>query len=120
MCRTLARSSVRTQPDIKNPKMSNLAQRPAQRMLDLTGRGTVAIKETVSYVPIRQVRTAQWHVRDRTGSSFQLAPMELRIIFPQELVILLRVVGLKLLARYGDFSRASFGPGSSHQICLAT
>jgi hypothetical protein len=41
------------------------------------------------------------------------------MIFPQELLILLKAVGLNLVARYGDFSRAPFGASSLNQICLA-
>jgi hypothetical protein len=107
--------------DIANPKLDRLVQHPAQKILEFGkgGPGRIAIEESASYDPIRQVRIAQWHVRARTGSTYPLAPLELRIIFPQELLILLQAVGLKLLARYGDFSRSSFGPASSHQICLA-
>jgi len=39
-------------------------------------------------------------------------------IFPQELPLLLSAAGLELISRFGELSRAPFGPGSRVQVCL--
>ncbi len=107
--------------DIVNPEVSQLVRRARQEMLDLgcTYSGRMIVQETAFYDPVRQVKTSQWHIRKWSGRSYRLAPLELRVIFPQELVTLLRAVGFDLVARFGDFSRAPFGASSLNQICLA-
>jgi 2-polyprenyl-3-methyl-5-hydroxy-6-metoxy-1,4-benzoquinol methylase len=106
--------------DIINPEISSLAECVRQKMLDFGARSPrILIEESAFYDPVRQVRTSQWHIQECPGSRYRLKPLELRMIFPQELLILLKAVGLNLVARYGDFSRAPFGASSLNQICLA-
>ena len=40
------------------------------------------------------------------------------LIFPQELPLLISAAGLELISRFGELSRAPFGPGSRVQVCL--
>jgi hypothetical protein len=107
--------------DILNPRASHLVEVAQRKMLNFVDSSSekMTIEESISYDPVRQVRTSHWQIREHPGTSYLLAPLELRILFPQELVILLQAVGLNLVARYGDFSRGPFEATSRHQICLA-
>jgi hypothetical protein len=107
--------------DILNPRVSHLAEAAQRKVLDLPGNSSeeMTVEETISYDPVRQVRTSHWQIREHPGTIYRLAPLELRLLFPQELIILLQAVGLNLVARYGDFSRGPFEASSRHQICLA-
>jgi hypothetical protein len=48
-----------------------------------------------------------------------IEPLHLRLIFPQELPLLLAAEGLELLARYGDFAGNPLTQAGLNQICLA-
>ena len=45
-----------------------------------------------------------------------MAELNMRVFFPQELDALLRVGGLKIEAKYGDFDESPFTSGSPKQI----
>lgn len=47
------------------------------------------------------------------------APIQLRMIFPQELTALLTATGLELIERFGDFDGGAFTAQSNNQVCLA-
>ena len=44
--------------------------------------------------------------------------LNLRMYFPRELDALLRYNGFRIIRKYGDWERATFGPDSRHQLCL--
>ena len=48
-----------------------------------------------------------------------IAPLRLRLIFPQELPLVLRAADLELAARFGDFAGSVLTRSSPNQICLA-
>jgi SAM-dependent methyltransferase len=108
--------------DIVNPDVMSLA-RPPSRVVCLDtvlGCREISVRETASYDPVTQVRTANWRVRHGEQHAQPLAPHRQRLIFPQELLLLLEAAGLKLLARYGDFDRGTFSGESLNQICLCS
>jgi hypothetical protein len=41
-----------------------------------------------------------------------------RVIFPQELVLLLACAGFRLETRYGEFTREAFTSSSPRQVCV--
>ncbi len=49
----------------------------------------------------------------------EVAPLSLRLLFPQEVPLLLEAAGLELAARYGDFAGNPLTGESLNQICLA-
>ena len=44
----------------------------------------------------------------------------LRVLFPQELMLLLKVSGFHLEARYGEFPRQAFDQTSPRQVCICS
>ena len=49
---------------------------------------------------------------------FQAIDYRLRVIFPQELVLLLACAGFRLETRYGEFTREAFTSSSPRQVCV--
>ncbi len=108
--------------DVVRPDVHSLSRpEDERRRLDLGPNPCSAIEaeEVASYDPVVQVRTSCWHLR-RHGFPVQaMAPIRLRQFFPQELPLLLRMAGLELTARHGDFARRPLAAHSLNQICLA-
>jgi len=79
----------------------------------------IAVEEEASYDPVRQVRTHRWRVRDTRSPAREIAPLRLRVIFPQELATLLEAEGFEVVHRFGDFAGNPLTPASLNQICVA-
>jgi SAM-dependent methyltransferase len=106
--------------DVVNPDLRALAA-PQRLRLDRGPNPSsgIAIEEQATFDPIRQVRTALWRVRDPHWPVEVMAPLQLRVIFPQELALLLEAEGFEVVARYGDFARNPLSPASLNQIYVA-
>jgi SAM-dependent methyltransferase len=108
--------------DVVNPDVGALARSPSDCMrLDLgpNPSSSIAVEEVASYDPVQQIRVAQWRVLEPDTSTREVAPLTLRLLFPQEVPLLLEAAGLALAARYGDFARNPLTSDSLNQICLA-
>ncbi len=79
--------------------------------------GEIAIEETTSYDPLLQVRRFAWYVSS-AGLPAREITYTLRVIFPQELTLLLQNAGFSLQARYGEFPRQPFDESSPRQVCV--
>ncbi len=108
--------------DIVNPDVTSLARQASEVVcLDtVLGCREISVRETANYDPVTQIRTANWRVRHNGQPARTLSPHRQRLIFPQELLLLLETAGLKLVARYGDFDRGPFSGESLNQICLCS
>ena len=49
----------------------------------------IAVEEIASYDPVQQIRVAQWRVLKPDAAAYEIAPLSLRVFFPQELPLLL-------------------------------
>lgn len=108
--------------DIVNPNVRTLARCESEVVrLDLGPNPSAAIpvEEVAAYDPIQQIRVSGLRVRDPLGNR-ELAPFRLRLIFPQELPLLLTSAALQLTTRYGDFNRGPLTGTSLNQVCVAT
>jgi SAM-dependent methyltransferase len=108
--------------DIVNPDVRDLARSHSERVrLDVgpNPSSAISIEESADYDPVQQIRVLQWRVQEPTASVRELAPLRLRLIFPQEVPLLLETAGLELAARYGDFAGNPLTGASLNQICLA-
>lgn len=76
----------------------------SDRVLDLgpNPSSAIAMEERASCDPVGQIRVARWRVRESRLGVQEVGPLALRLIFPQELSLLLDVAGLELVARFGD------------------
>jgi SAM-dependent methyltransferase len=82
--------------------------------------GDVTIEETASYNAATQVRDITWFLSTPTTPDFQAIEYRLRVIFPQELPLLLDLAGFRLETRYGEFTRVPFDPSSPRQVCICS
>ena len=108
--------------DIVNPDVRALARSHAECMrLDLgpNPSSAIAVEEVASYDPVQQIRVAQWRVLKPDATADEMAPLSLRLFFPQELPLLLEAAGLELAARYGDFAGNPLTGDSLNQIGIA-
>lgn len=70
------------------------------------------VEELSAYDAAAQVRHITWYIGDR------VIEYSLRVIFPQELPLLLELTGFRLVTRYGEFTREPFGSDSPRQVCI--
>jgi len=108
--------------DIFNPDLRRLARPGGQRFPVMEVRterfGPLFVEETHDYDPATQVNHAAWYISTADRRDAWIVPLVLRSIFPEELEGLLSAAGLELVSRFGELSRAPFGPGSRIQLCL--
>jgi SAM-dependent methyltransferase len=108
--------------DVVNPNSRELARPESEFVrLDLGANSCpgAAVEEVFVYDPVQQVRVARWRVIGGSAHGREIAPLRLRLLFPQEVSLLLDTAGLELAVRYGDFDRNPLCSGSLNQICLA-
>jgi len=108
--------------DISNPDLRRLARDPNQRYCVLQvnhpQRGEVTLEETAEYDTVTQIRHIRWYFSAPTAPDFRVIDYHLRMIFPQELLLLLEAGGFRLETRYGEFPREPFESSSPRQICI--
>lgn len=108
--------------DVFVPSVRFLAREPNQR--HLVGRfmhdelGELILEETTDYDAVSQVSLATWFWSTPDRPDFFVIPLHMRLLFPQELPLLVEMAGFRLLARYGDFDRSTFGGQSHRQVCI--
>lgn len=83
-------------------------------------RGEVTIEETAAYDAAEQVRHVVWYLSTPEQRDFRAIEYDLRVIFPQELLLLLEAGGLRLEARYGEFTLHPFDSSSVRQVCVCS
>ena len=81
-------------------------------------RGTVRVEVAETYDARDQVTRGTWHLSTDAEPDFAVVPLEIRSIFPQELLLLLELGGLRLLDRFGDWSGGPFTAQSQLQLCI--
>ncbi len=110
--------------DISKWDLALLARDPAQRHPVLSvndpKRGEITIEETASYDAANQIRHIVWHFSAPDAADFRVINYTLRVIFPQELSLLLDTAGFHLDARYGEFPRQPFDSSSPRQVCICS
>ena len=82
--------------------------------------GEVSIEESACYDAATQVRDITWFLSTPSTPDFQLIEYRLRVIFPQELPLLLDLAGFRLETRYGEFTRVPFDTSSPRQVCICS
>jgi hypothetical protein len=110
--------------DVFNPSVRLLARadgvrrrRDALSFVD-PHRGVVQVDVEETYDAAAQVTRGTWYFSTDSDADFVVAPLEIRSIFPQELPLLLSLGGLRLVERYGDWSRGPFTRDAALQLCV--
>ncbi len=83
-------------------------------------RGEITIEETAHYNGAEQIRHVQWYVSVPGAPDQQRIEYHLRVIFPQELLLLLDATGFQVEARFGECTRQQFKSTSPRQVCICT
>jgi SAM-dependent methyltransferase len=110
--------------DVFNPSVHLLAEadgarrtRPALSFTD-PDRGEVTVDVAETYDARSQVTRGTWHLSTAAEPDFLVVPLEIRSIFPQELLALLSLGGLRLVERFGDWSGRPFTGDAPLQLCV--
>ncbi|GAB3923782.1 hypothetical protein GCM10029976_014510 [Kribbella albertanoniae] len=108
--------------DVFNPSVRMLAQadgvrrrRDALSFVD-PDRGVVHVDVAETYDAAAQVTRGRWYFSTDSEADFSVAPLEMRNIFPQELPLLLTLGGLRIVERFGDWSRAPLTADAALQL----
>jgi SAM-dependent methyltransferase len=104
--------------DISKWDMEMLARDPGERRPVLTVND-ITIEETASYDSAQQIRRIVWYLSKPGAVDYRVIDYSLRVIFPQELLLLLDAAGLRMETRYGEFTREPFQSSSPRQVCIA-
>ena len=74
---------------------------------------------SIVYDPVRQIQELQICVLEPGMEKLVIAPMHLRILFPQEVPLRLALAGMEMAQCYGDFDGGWLTGSSLSQVCLA-
>ena len=108
--------------DVFNPSVRMLAQADGvRRRRDALSfvhpdRGVVHVDVAETYDAAAQVTRGRWYFSTDSEADFVVAPLEIRSIFPQELPLLLSLGGLRVVERFGDWSRAPLTADAALQL----
>lgn len=110
--------------DVFNPSVRMLAQADGVRrrrdplsFMD-PDRGVVHVDVAETYDSAAQVTRGRWYFSTDSETDFVVAPLEIRSIFPQELPLLLSLGGLRIVERFGDWSRAPLTSDAALQLTI--
>ncbi|MGF9761010.1 class I SAM-dependent methyltransferase [Microvirga sp. 0TCS3.31] len=110
--------------DVFNPSVRMLAsadgvrrKRDALSFRD-PDRGVVQVDVAETYDAAAQVTRGTWYFSTDSEADFMVAPLDIRSIFPQELPLLVALGGLRVVERFGDWTRAPLTADAALQICI--
>jgi SAM-dependent methyltransferase len=110
--------------DVFNPSVQMLADadgvrrtREALAFQD-PERGNVSVDVAETYDAAAQVTRGTWYFSADSQPDYVVVPLEIRSIFPQELPLLLSLGGLRLVERFGDWSRGPLTAEAALQLCV--
>jgi len=110
--------------DVFNPSVRLLAEADGVRRTRASlsfvdpRRGPVSVDVAETYDASAQVTRGTWHLSTDSEPDFVVAPLDIRSIFPQELPLLVRLGGRRLIERFGDWSGRPFATDSPLQLCI--
>jgi len=108
--------------DVSKWDTARLARDPGQRhpvlRVSAPECGEFTIEEIATYDAVEQIRSIRWYLSAPGAADFRIIDYRLRVIFPQELSLLLETAGFRMEARFGEFTRESFQSSSPRQVCI--
>jgi SAM-dependent methyltransferase len=105
--------------DISKWDLARLARDAMERHPVLTVKD-ITIEETATYDAADQIRHIVWYLSKPGAVDFRVIDYSMRVIFPQELLLLLDTAGFRVDARYGEFTRELFTSSSPRQVCVCS
>jgi SAM-dependent methyltransferase len=111
--------------DVFNPKMTFLSRDPEKRLPereyeDPEGNGTITVEQTSVYDDAAQVTRIRWYFSRGAEKDFRIEELHLRCFYPQELDLLVRSLGFRIEAKYGNFERKPFASGDMKQVVVCS
>ena len=110
--------------DISKWDLRRLTTDPNERhpvlRLSHSRMGEILVEESSDFDSAAQVRHVRWYLSTAQTPDFQVADYTLRVIFPQELPLLVESAGLRLDERYGELPRQPFDSTSPRQVCVCS
>ena len=103
-----------------DPSALVLNERHPAMIVESPDRGRISIDEISTYDPATQLRSVQLFLSTDDVKDFQTIEYELRVILPQELLLLLESAGFVLIERFGEFKREPFTAASPRQVCICS
>ena len=109
---------------IFNPDLTILNRKPDERHHHInykdpeTGQNII-VEETLRYDKATQVNHVTLHYKYEDGTE-KTEPLDIRILYPQEIDMLLKYNGFKIEQKYGDYDRSEFTSDSSKQIIVCS
>ena len=108
--------------DIRNFAPSRLTGPPDQRHpvghYMSAKHGPLLVEELRRYDAATQLLHRTWFHSAPDKPDFRVVEFAMRVIYPEELQVLLEIEGLRLETRYGDLGRAPFRSDSPSQVCV--
>lgn len=109
--------------DVFNPALGLFVRPPEQRVpvavyRDSRSQGSVSVSKCVRYDAATQIAHETWFFRNETTGEDVVAPLNLRMFFPQELDALLQYNGFDIDSKFGDLDQSEFTATSRKQILL--
>ncbi|WP_224704228.1 class I SAM-dependent methyltransferase [Devosia aquimaris] len=80
--------------------------------------GMITVEETIAYDPITQISHIDWYWSQPGKGEFRHTKLEMRQIYPQELLLLLERGGFAVVERFGGFDRSPLMPTSMRQVLI--
>lgn len=106
-------------PDLRLLLRDPRPRYPVARYPDPYVRRTVVITENNAYDGAQQINRVRWYFNWEGEDEERVEALDLRMIYPQELEVLLHYGGFSLETRYGWFDCSPFTSNSRSQIVLA-
>lgn len=107
--------------DVFNPSLPKLLKTPADRHVLKTiphaEGGPITVEVASQYASDTQVLHFDLHYL-RTGQLLRTKQVNMRVFFPQELLALCQLNGLRVVERLGDYDGSPFTAGSPKQILV--
>lgn len=107
--------------DTHNPSLAILTRDPSEQFPhaeypDPDGNGTITITESNKYDSATQIN--RLHLHFKLGEKEETHPVNMRMVFPQELDALLHYNGFEVETKYGDYAGQLFNSASNVQIVV--
>jgi len=107
--------------DIFNPSFQVIT-RPSEERYPLMHKtsalyGELTVEATSDYDRQSQVNRSTWFISTKERRDAWVVQLDLRSIYPQELLVLLALNSARLISRYGDFTGGVFTSKSPTQVC---
>lgn len=109
--------------DVFNPRLDILMRDPTKRYPvaeypDPDGQGTVIVTENNVYDAASQTNRIKWYYKAGEGKEERVIENNMRILFPQELDVLLHHNGFVIEAKFGNYDQTPFASGSPKQLIV--